>query len=107
MTRQATRELSEADFQRRVMDFAKLHGWRRVHIRATPQRRGQRWEVPYEGDAGLPDLILARNGVVMLVELKSASGHLRPGQQEWLDALGAHGRLWRPSDWAEVQEVLA
>ncbi len=107
MTGQATRELGEADFQKRVMDTAKLHGWKRVHIRAAPQRRGQRWTVPYEGDTGLPDLILARDGVVLLVELKAETTPWQPGQREWLAAAGPYGYVWRPADWDTALAVLS
>lgn len=107
MTGQATREqsMSERDWQRRVMDFAKLHGWRCVHIR--PARVGTRWVTPYEGDTGLPDLILARDGVVLLVELKAAKTPWKPGQREWLAAAGALGHVWRPSDWHLAVDTLS
>jgi hypothetical protein len=109
VTGQATREhaMSEKDWQRRVMDCAKLHGWRRLHIRAAPQRFGQSWRVPYEGDSGLPDLILARGGVVLLAELKSADGKPTPEQSAWLAAAGTNGRLWRPADWPAVLAELS
>ena len=97
--------LSENDLQRRVMDCAKLHGWRVVHVRAA--RVGNRWVTPYEGDAGLPDLILARDGVVLLVELKGARTPWQPGQQEWLAAAGPFGFVWRPTDWSTALTVLS
>ena len=97
--------LSEDAWKARVMDAAKLHGWRRVHIRNV-HTGGGRWRVPYEGDGGLPDLVLARGGRVLLVELKTDKGGFRPGQEEWLAAAGEHGHLWRPSDWDRVLEVL-
>jgi hypothetical protein len=107
VTGQATREhaLSEKDWQRRVMDCAKLHGWRCVHIR--PARVGTRWVTPYEGDTGLPDLILARDGVVLLVELKAAKTPWKPGQREWLAAAGPCGFVWRPADWVTALAVLS
>jgi len=98
------RGLSEDDFQSRVIGYAKLRGWRVVHIR--PARQGVRWVTPYEGDPGLPDLILARGGRILLAEFKSANGRFRPGQQEWLAAAGEHGRLWRPVDWATIMDEL-
>jgi hypothetical protein len=105
MTGQATRELSESDLQRRVMDLAKLRGWMVCHFRAAKTQRG-RWVTPIAGHAGAPDLLLARGGVVLLAELKSRTGQLRPGQGEWLAALGEHGRLWRPASWSEIEETL-
>lgn len=108
MTGQATREhaLSESDFQRRVMDTATAHRWHVCHVRAA-RHHGQRWGVPYEGDSGLPDLILARAGLVLLAELKSATGKPTPEQSAWLAAAGVNGRLWRPSDWPAVLAELS
>lgn len=98
--------LSEADWQRRVMDAAKAHGWRVVHVRAA--RVGVRHVTPYEGDPGLPDLVLARDGVVLLAELKAdKAARWQPGQREWLAAAGKHGHAWQPKDWDRVLEVLA
>lgn len=107
MTGQATREhaMSEREWQCRIMATAKLHGWRRVHIR--PARVGVRYVTPYEGDTGLPDLVLARDGVVLLVELKGAKTPWQPGQREWLAAAGPHGFVWRPADWATALAVLS
>lgn len=107
MTGQATREhaLSEADFQRRVMDCANLHGWRCVHIR--PAKIGNHWVTPYAGDTGLPDLVLARDGVVLLVELKAKKTPWKPGQREWLAAAGPNGFVWRPADWPVAYAVLS
>jgi hypothetical protein len=87
------------------MDAAKLHGWMRVHLRPARTERG--WRTAYEGDAGLPDLVLARGGRVLLAELKTATGCFRPGQREWLAAAGGCGHLWRPADWDGVLAVLA
>lgn len=111
MTGQARREqaqrhgLSEADFQRRVMDLAKLNGWRVVHVRPAWVRSG-RMVTPYEGHPGLPDLILARRGVVLLAELKSAIGKPTADQLTWLAAAGPNGHLWAPADWPAVRAVL-
>jgi hypothetical protein len=96
--------VTEDQFKGRVMDYARFRGWRVVHYR--PARTTKGWRTPLEGDPGCPDLILARDGVILLVELKSATGRLRPGQPEWLAALGPHGRLWRPIDWPDIQEEL-
>lgn len=96
--------LSEAAFQTRVMDYAKQCGWMCVHYRPAQQRG--KWVTAITGDVGAPDLILARSGRVLLVELKSETGAFRPGQREWLDAADTNGRLWRPSDWDTIMEEL-
>lgn len=100
--------MSEADWQRRVVDTAQRLGWRVCHIRNVRVGHGRstRYLVPYEGDGGLPDLILARRGVVLLVELKAEKGGFKPGQVDWLRAAGPNGFCWRPSDWPTVQAVL-
>jgi hypothetical protein len=99
-------KMSEADFQGRVIDTAQRLGWRVVHHRHARHADGS-WRTPMTGDKGFPDLVLSRDGVVILAELKSDTGKLGPGQQEWLDALGPHGRLWRPRDWPEVHAELS
>lgn len=90
----------EEDFRGRVIDYAKLRGWKAVAYRPAKTEKG--WRTPLQGDKGCPDIILARRGVVLLVELKSATGRPTPEQRAWLDALGGNGRLWRPVDWGEI-----
>jgi HJR/Mrr/RecB family endonuclease len=98
-------EISEAAFQTRVMDYAKYRGWKVVHYRTAILNSGRR-ATALSGDKGAPDLILAKNGRVLLVELKRDSGRVKPEQQEWLAALGENGRLWRPRDWAQIEQEL-
>lgn len=97
--------MSEADFQTRVVDYARLRGWMLVHYRPARTKTGVR--TPLQGDKGCPDLILARHGRVLLIELKSDKGRVSPEQKTWLAHLGQHGRLYRPADWPELQELLA
>lgn len=96
--------LSEADFQHRVIDTAHLYGWRCVHLRAAKTAHG--WRTPYQGDPGLPDLVLARRGVVRLAELKSDKGKPTADQLAWLEQAGQFGHLWRPRDWDDVLAIL-
>jgi hypothetical protein len=93
--------ISEADFQRRLMDTARLAGWRCAHFRPAMTQRG-RWVTPMAGDKGFPDLVLAKDGHVLIAELKTDVGKTTPEQREWLEALGGHGRLWRPQHWEAV-----
>lgn len=97
--------LSEDDFKRRVIDTAKANGWRVHHSR--PARTAHGWRTPVEGHSGLPDLVLARAGVVLLAELKSDTGRSTPEQRAWLAAAGPAGRLWRPRDWPTVLAELS
>jgi hypothetical protein len=55
------------------------------------------------GSSGLPDLIIAGPGGLVLAELKSATGELSAPQQAWQWAL-SHSTcfrsvVWRPADW--------
>lgn len=91
--------LSEKDWQARVVDLAQLRGWR--HFHAYSNRRSP---------AGWPDLAMVRAGRLILAELKTERGRIRPEQHQWLDALrevpGVEVHLWRPSAWPQVQAVL-
>lgn len=98
--------MSEADWQRRVIAAARLHHWRVAHFRPARRLSGG-YSTPITGDAGFPDLVLARGGKVILAELKTARGRPTREQREWLDELGFHGRLWKPGDWDAVLEELA
>jgi hypothetical protein len=97
--------LTEAQFQQRIVDLAKLTGWHCVHYR--PAWQGGKWRTPMTGHAGAPDLILARRGVVILAELKTDRGRLSVEQDAWIDALGEHARVWRPDDWDDIAAELA
>jgi hypothetical protein len=50
---------------------------------------------------------MARNGRVIIAELKSASGNLTDDQQAWIEATG--GYIWRPEQGyaGVVEKVLA
>ena len=88
--------VKETDLTRTILDAARTFGWSVTHFRPALTRHG--WRTPLEGDAGFPDLVLARQGRVLAVELKSATGRLRPNQEFWRDQLGAGERAvltWR------------
>lgn len=103
--------VSEADFQQRIIDFARLSGWRVAHFRAARVlRRGKEvYETPVAADGkGWPDLVLVRDRVLW-VEAKSATGKLSADQTLWREALIRAGGLWycwRPEDWPEIVETL-
>ena len=104
MIRDLDRALSEAQWAREVKEYAQAHGWRVAHMRAVQLASG-RWTTPNEGDEGFPDWVFARDGEVILAELKSETGRETAHQRAWLDA--AHGYLWRPSDRAGMERRLA
>lgn len=90
------RDLSEDAWKAWVIATAKWHGWMVQHVR--PARTAKGWRTPIEGDKGAPDLLLARDGDVLLRELKRNGEYPRPEQREWLRHLGDYGEVWRPRD---------
>ncbi len=101
--------ISERDFERQVMELAKLTGWRTAHFRPAKTSKG--WRTPVSGGgAGFPDLVLVRGRELIFAELKREGAKLRPEQREWLDALcrvpGVVAKLWRPSDFEEIEKTL-
>lgn len=90
--------MSEREFQRQVVQLARLLGFLVYHTRDS---RGS--------DKGFPDLVMVKGKRVLWAELKSPKGRLRPEQKAWLEALRGAGcdvRLWRPDDWPEVERTL-
>ena len=80
---------TEKAFQRHVVDWAQNQGWR-VYYTSDSRR----------GVAGWPDLVLVRDGVFAVAELKTDRGRLRPLQRAWLDDIaraGVKAAVWRPA----------
>ena len=86
--------MTERDFQAAVIELARLTGWQTFH--------------PYDSRRsahGWPDLTLVRPPELLIRELKTDSGRVRPAQQRWLDALAGCGvdvEVWRPRDWPRL-----
>lgn len=94
----AIKRETEESFQRTVVDFAKLHRWLVYH---TLTSRGSQ--------PGFPDLVLTRNEVCIVAELKVGRNKTTATQERWLAAFTACGvpaYRWRPADWSEIQRVL-
>lgn len=103
--------MSEADLQRLVTDAAAVLGWTWLHVRAGRTARG--WAVPVSGPlgAGWPDLVLVRprDGRLLFLELKAASGRTTPAQDAvhaTLRAAGLDVRVVRPADLDGLLEAL-
>lgn len=91
--------ITETEFQSTVTGYAELMHWKWCHFFPLQNKRGK-YQTPVEGHPGMPDLVMSRDGAVLLVELKRAvRGVVSPQQKGWLAALGDHGRLWTPHDW--------
>jgi hypothetical protein len=91
--------LTEAQWQRQVVDLAKTFRWTHYH--------------PYlsiRSPRGWPDLALCRPPRLILAELKSDTGKLTPAQTVWIELLcacpGIEVYLWRPADFDDVTEIL-
>jgi hypothetical protein len=94
--------VTETEWQRVVMNYAHFKGWLVYHIHDS---RLQEWGT----DAGFPDLVLARDGHVVFVELKDKRGRLSKAQQRWIDAMepgDVEVYVWRPTDEDEMRRVL-
>ena len=92
--------MTEREWQTQVVQCLKLHGWRVYHT--YDSRRSQ---------PGFPDLVASniRLRATIHVELKTETGKTSPAQETWLSTIAASGyaRVWRPSDWDEVQRIAA
>lgn len=89
--------MREADFQRQVVDLAKLRGWAVWWTK---------WSL--HSPKGLPDLIMARGHHLVLAELK-VNAPLNPEQRESLWAFAGTGAgvyCWKPSCWPQIEAVL-
>ncbi len=96
---------TEKQWQAIVVRLATMLGWRCYHTHNS--RRS---------DPGWPDLALCLPGVgkrpgrLILAELKTDRGKLRPAQRGWLEILGTvpgvETHIWRPGDLDEVARIL-
>jgi hypothetical protein len=100
--------VQEQELQATIVEACRVLGYRATHFR--PARTNQGWRTPITGDVGFPDLICARPGRVLALELKGAGGRLREGQAEWLRMLDGGlvtARLVYPDDLDDVLALLA
>ena len=91
----------EKQWQATVIQAAQTLGWTTYHTHDS--RRSE---------PGFPDLVLAREPLLMFVELKTdkPSSKCTDAQKRWLTLLANCGQacyVWRPSDWEAVRELLA
>lgn len=92
-------KMTEKAWQAQVIRYAEWMQWRIYHTHDS--RRSQ---------AGFPDLVLVRRPRVVFAELKSERNTLTDDQRDWLEDLRACGQeayLWKPSQWREVERILA
>lgn len=102
------RGLSEAEFQRQVVEIARAWGWRSCHVGKA--RVGKRWVTP-TSVAGFPDLVLVRPPQLVFLELKKHGGRTRAEQLDWIGDLqrcaGVEAYIVGPADADDVWRLLA
>lgn len=101
--------VSEAEFQRQIIQLAELHHWRVGHFHDSRRQVRPGVMVGDKYAAGIPDLVLVRERVIW-AELKAEKGRISISQRLWLSDLaraGAEVYLWRPSDLEEAQRILS
>lgn len=91
--------MTEAEFQRNVIDLAKTLGWLVHHDRGD-------YRECIGGDPGFPDLVLAKGGRVVFLELKSEKGKVTDAQWAWQDQLLGVAWVVFPWDMQEIAELL-
>ena len=106
--------MTEAQLQRTVIEMAQRCGWLTFHLpdaALAELAKRRRWqEMP---DAGFVDTVLVHpdhpDWPVVMAELKTEGGLVRPAQRAWLDAVDGRvvrGVVWRPRDLDEIERVL-
>jgi len=85
--------LSEAQFLRQIQAAAQLLGYHCHH----------HW-LSIHSAPGYPDLTCVRDGRLLFIEAKTATGRVTEHQAEWLEWLnhsapGVEARVVRPQDW--------
>lgn len=96
------KKMTEAAFQKAVIQFACIHGWASFH--QYDSRRSE---------AGFPDLVLMRgpgHAVRLVVaELKLKGKKPTAAQYAWLGAFQASSIqtfVWTPDSWPEIERTL-
>ena len=98
--------ITETEWQAQLLDLAHALGWRHLHVRRSIGK-GNKWQTT-TNVIGWPDLLLwspRQPGRHIAAELKTATGVLKPEQEQVLADLAAAGfetYVWRPADLDEV-----
>ncbi len=102
--------ISEADFQRQVVELARRLGWMTCHTYRTRTAKGA-WRTSTTA-VGYPDLTLLHPGKRRLVflELKTDKGKPTAEQLAWIVGLqsvpGVEAYIVHPAEWDDVVDVL-
>ena len=91
--------ISEKDFMESIVQLARNTGWMVYHT--YDSRRST---------AGFPALVMTKHKRLVIAEIKTETGKTSPAQDKWLETLrtarGVKVKLWRPSDWPEIERTL-
>ena len=115
--------ITEAQFQKQIIQLAKLCGWRVAHfrsVRVQSKNGWTRWQTPVQADGvGFPDLVLVhpKRRMLAFIEVKrSLKENLSSEQRAWLEDLFAASEydriyrwvtdIWRPEEWPEIEKFL-
>jgi hypothetical protein len=108
--------ISEKDFQKSVIDLARVLGYKAAHFRGVRVQRKDGsvyYQTPVQADgAGFPDLVLTHKEKkrTLFIELKSEKGIVSPEQLAWLETLAANEGVevytLRPSEYEYIEEIL-
>ena len=115
--------ITEDQFQKQIIQLAKMCGWRVAHFRSVPIRSKNGsvyYATPVQADGeGFPDLVLvhAKRRMLAFIEVKrSLKENLSSEQRAWLEDLFAASEydriyrwvtdIWRPEEWPEIEKFL-
>ena len=91
--------LTEKAFMDSIVQLARQTGWLVYHTHDS--RRSE---------PGFPDLVMTKVKRLVIAEIKTEKGKTSPAQDQWLSTLrtarGVKVKLWRPSDWPEIERTL-
>jgi len=99
MQKKVKLQITEKQFQRQVIDLARIYKWEVYHT----------WN-SLHSNRGWPDLVLAKPPMILFVELKTDKGKLTPDQAKWIHLLGDCNCLaycWKPSNWNLIVQTLS
>lgn len=104
--------MKENEFQNNIIELAQLKGFTVAHFRTVRVQRKDGsvyYCTPVQSQAkGFPDLVLLKEGRMIVAELKSDKGKTSPEQDKWLDLFCTVSEtyVWRPKQWDNIVEVL-
>lgn len=97
--------MTEADFQRTVIDAAQALGWMCAHFRPAQTAQGWRTAVSADGK-GFPDLVLVRDRV-LFIELKADRGKQTADQRAWQHQIHRALNRWHDGVTLEIPAAAA